>query len=100
MGRQFSYSLPYHNHRLRNCMRKYTWCMVDNEPDWLDYHPIGYRPNRKAIHRRPYLWCLTVPRYTIEDPLYTSVSHENMNAIYEEIGYQKKPYWAVSEEDE
>mmetsp|Transcript_73206 Transcript_73206/g.145202 ORF Transcript_73206/g.145202 Transcript_73206/m.145202 type:complete len:201 (+) Transcript_73206:63-665(+) len=95
--RQWSFSLPYFNHGLRNCMAKYRWCMIDNEPDWADYHPLGYRPNRKAIHRRPYMWCFTVPRYAIEDPLFTSVSHANMNAIYEEIGYTKKP---KSEDDD
>mmetsp|Transcript_54095 Transcript_54095/g.137404 ORF Transcript_54095/g.137404 Transcript_54095/m.137404 type:complete len:214 (+) Transcript_54095:20-661(+) len=98
--RQWSYSLPYFNHRMRNFVAKYKWCMIDNEPDWADYHPIGYRPNRKQIHRRPYMWVFTVPRYTCEDPLYTSVTHENMNRIYEEIGYSKKPAWAQTEEDE
>merc|ERR1712050_615257 len=89
--RQWSYSLPYFNHRMRNFTTKYKWCMIDNEPDWADYHPIGYRPNRKPIHRRPYMWVFTIPRYTCEDPLFTSVTHANMNAIYEEIGYTKKP---------
>jgi len=98
--RQWAYSLPYFNHRMRNLSAKYRWCMIDNEPDWADFHPIGYRPNRKAIHRRPWMWCFTVPRYAIEDPLYTSVTHENMNRIYEEIGYSKKPYYLQSEEDE
>merc|ERR1719436_842622 len=27
--RQFTYSLPFFNHRLRNLSRKYTWCMID-----------------------------------------------------------------------
>uniref|UniRef100_A0A7S1AZJ2 Uncharacterized protein n=1 Tax=Noctiluca scintillans TaxID=2966 RepID=A0A7S1AZJ2_NOCSC len=87
--RQWSYSLPYFNHRLRNLSGKYRWAMIDNEPDWVDNHPLGYRPNRKHIHRRPYAWCFSVPRYTIEDPLFTSVSHENMCRIYDEIGYKK-----------
>jgi len=43
------------------------------------------------------MWCLTIPRYSIEDPLYTSVTHENMNRIYEEVGYTKP---AKSEEEE
>ena len=25
--------------------------MIDNEPDWADKHPLGYRPNRKQNHR-------------------------------------------------
>mmetsp|Transcript_122753 Transcript_122753/g.199616 ORF Transcript_122753/g.199616 Transcript_122753/m.199616 type:complete len:211 (-) Transcript_122753:213-845(-) len=95
--RQHSYSLPYFNHRMRNTMCKYKWCMIDNEPDWADYHPLGYRPNRKQSHRRAYAWFFSVPRYTIEDPLYTSVSHANMEKIYQEIGYTKKP---KSEDDE
>jgi len=88
--RQWSFSLPYFNHRLRNMMGKYRWSLIDNEPDWADKHPLGYRPDRKEIHRRAPLWNFTVPRYTCEDPLHTSVSHDNMNRIYEEIGYQKK----------
>mmetsp|Transcript_38257 Transcript_38257/g.67470 ORF Transcript_38257/g.67470 Transcript_38257/m.67470 type:complete len:211 (+) Transcript_38257:64-696(+) len=95
--RQHSYSLPYFNHRMRNTMCKYKWCMIDNEPDWADYHPLGYRPNRKQIHRRHYAFTFSVPRYTIEDPLFTSISHANMEKIYQEIGYTKKP---KSEDDE
>lgn len=86
---------------------------IDNEPDWIDKHPLGYRPNRKQHHKRAMFWILSIPRYTMqensppspsasasnvgewgaetnscrdvpwEDPLYTSVTHENMNAIYE-----------------
>ena len=26
--------------------------MIDNEPDWADKHPLGYRPNRKQNNRR------------------------------------------------
>ena len=26
-------------------------CFIDNEPDWADKHPLGYRPNRKQNHR-------------------------------------------------
>ncbi|CAE7498133.1 Cluap1 [Symbiodinium pilosum] len=87
--RQWTYSLPFFNHRLRNMCCKYKACLIDNEPDWADYHPLGYRPNRKQSNRRPYMWILTIPRYTMEDPLYTSVTHENMNRIYEEVGYTK-----------
>ncbi|CAE8590457.1 unnamed protein product [Polarella glacialis] len=94
--RQWTFSLPFYNHRLRNMVAKYRWCMIDNEPDWIDNHPLGYRPNRKQCHRRPYMWIFTVPRYSIEDPLYTSVTFENMNRIYEEVGYVKK---AKTEED-
>mmetsp|Transcript_114084 Transcript_114084/g.207506 ORF Transcript_114084/g.207506 Transcript_114084/m.207506 type:complete len:215 (-) Transcript_114084:177-821(-) len=97
--RQHSYALPYFNHRMRNNMTKYKWCMIDNEPDWADYHPLGYRPNRKQIHRRHYMWCFTVPRYTIEDPLYTSVTHANMESIYQKIGYTKKPKGEDDDED-
>merc|ERR1712187_322465 len=51
-------------------------------------------------HRMPYMWCFTVPRYTCEDPLFTSVTHANMNRIYEEIGYSKPQPWMKNEEDE
>jgi len=98
--RQWSYSLPYFNHRLRNMSTKYKWAFIDNEPDWADWHPIGYRPNRKPIHRRPALWVFTVPRYTCEDPLFTSVTHENMNRMYEEMGYWKKPWFQQTEDDD
>merc|ERR1719291_569026 len=64
--RQWAFSLPFFNHRMRNFTAKYKWCMIDNEPDWNDFHPIGYRPNRKPIHRRPYMWVFTVPRDTCE----------------------------------
>lgn len=89
--RQWSFSLPFYNHRLRNTVAKYRWCLIDNEPDWVDNHPLGYRPNRKQCHKRPLMWIFTVPRYNIEDPLWTSVTNKNMNRIYEEIGYTKKP---------
>jgi len=98
--RQWSYSIPYYNNRLRNMVTKYKWAMIDNEPDWCDYHPLGYRPNRKPIHRRPWMWCFSVPRYTCEDPLFTSVSHANMCAIYEEIGYTKKLKHKEEEEED
>ena len=29
------------------------------------------------------MWIYSIPRYYIQDPLYTSVTHDNMNAIYE-----------------
>lgn len=97
--RQFSFSLPYFNNRMRNFTAKYKWCVIDNEPDWADFHPLGYRPNRKQIHRREYMWIFTVPRYTCEDPLYTSVTHENMNRIYENAGYWKRPSFMKNEEE-
>merc|ERR1712226_1372263 len=89
--RQYSYSLPYFNHQLRNMSVKYKHCMIDNEPDYNNDHPLGYRPNRKLSHKRPFMWCFTVPRYSMEDPLFTSVTHENMKRIYAEIGYTKAP---------
>merc|ERR1711862_1012645 len=94
--RQWQYSLPYFNHRLRNMCTKYNWAWVDNEPDWNLWHPLGYRPNRKMIHRRPCFWQLTVPRYACQDPLLTSVLHDNMEAIYDEIGYTNKKFWFAS----
>merc|ERR1719159_1098531 len=98
--RQWAFSLPYFNHRMRNFTTKYKWCMIDNEADWADYHPIGYRPNRKQIHRRPWTWCYTIPRYLCQDPLVTSVTHENMTKIYEEIGYAKRPWFLQVEEED
>ena len=95
--RQWTYSLPYYNHRLRNCVGKFRHAFIDNEPDWADNHPLGYRPNRKGIHRRPYLWVYTIPRYTIEDPLYTSCLFSSIEPMYQEIGYTKK---AKTEEED
>jgi hypothetical protein len=95
--RQWSFSLPYYNHRLRAMCCKFKWAFIDNEPDYSDKHCLGYRAERKQVHRRPYLWVFCIPRYSIEDPLFTSVTHANMNAIYEEIGYTKKP--PAEEED-
>jgi len=97
--RQWSYSLPYFNHRLRNIVTKYKFAFIDNEPDWADKHPLGYRPDRKQTHRRPYMWVFTIPRYTCQDPLYTSCTHESMERIYQEIGYTKKPKSDEDEED-
>mmetsp|Transcript_25808 Transcript_25808/g.59613 ORF Transcript_25808/g.59613 Transcript_25808/m.59613 type:complete len:214 (+) Transcript_25808:97-738(+) len=90
--RQYQYVLPYHNHRLRNMAAKYRWALIDNEPDWADYNPLGVRPNRKQCYARPYAWIFTCTRYSCQDPLYTSCTHENMNRMYEEIGYRKNPY--------
>lgn len=92
--RQWTYSLPFYNHNLRNSVASYRASFIDNEPDWIDKHPLGYRPNRKQGHKRAPFWILTIPRYTIQDPLYTSTTHENMNAIYEEIGYAKAPNYS------
>ena len=71
--------------------------MIDNEPDWSNTRLIGYLPYRKAIHRRSYMWCFTVPRYSCQDPLVTSVSHEDMNRIYKDIGYWEPPAFMVTE---
>mmetsp|Transcript_59513 Transcript_59513/g.110164 ORF Transcript_59513/g.110164 Transcript_59513/m.110164 type:complete len:215 (-) Transcript_59513:96-740(-) len=89
--RQWQYSLPYHNHRLRNMVSKYRWALIDNEPDWADINPLGVRPNRKQCYARPYAWIFTCARYQCQDPLYTSCTHENMNRMYKEIGYAKDP---------
>mmetsp|Transcript_11924 Transcript_11924/g.17979 ORF Transcript_11924/g.17979 Transcript_11924/m.17979 type:complete len:216 (+) Transcript_11924:63-710(+) len=97
--RQWAYSLPYFNNTLRNICGKYKHAFIDNEPDYADYHPLGYRPTRKASHKRPPMWVFSINRYTIQDPLFTSCTHANMNRIYEEIGYQKKPAWMKEDED-
>merc|ERR1712146_573594 len=59
--RQWSYSLPFYNHRLRAMCTKFKWAFIDNEPDYSDKNCLGYRPERKQVHRRPYLWVFTVP---------------------------------------
>merc|ERR1719240_415820 len=65
--RQFSYCLPFFNHRVRNIAAKYRWAFIDNEPDWVDKHPLGYRPDRKQSHKRPLMaWCFTAPMYRME----------------------------------
>jgi len=89
--RQFCYALPFFNHRLRNIARKYRWTMIDNEPDWIDEHPLGYRPQGQQTwgHRCFLGWQFTVPMYRFEDPLATSVTHKNFKKIYEECGYVK-----------
>eukprot|EP00403_Amphidinium_massartii_P022576 CAMPEP_0178402838 /NCGR_PEP_ID=MMETSP0689_2-20121128/17057_1 /TAXON_ID=160604 /ORGANISM="Amphidinium massartii, Strain CS-259" /LENGTH=203 /DNA_ID=CAMNT_0020023769 /DNA_START=137 /DNA_END=748 /DNA_ORIENTATION=- len=99
--RQWSYCLPYYNHRLRNMVTKYKWALIDNEPDYNDHNPLGYRPDRKQCYARPYAWIFSVPRYQIQDPLVTSCTHENFNRMYEEIGYQKNQYkfGAFADED-
>merc|ERR1712194_796224 len=86
--RQWSYSLPYYNHHMRNMAVKYKFAFVDNDWNWNDEHPLGYRPNRGHSHRRPMFWVYTCTRYTCEDPLLESTRYENFNKIYEEVGYQ------------
>merc|ERR550537_1327865 len=85
--RQWTYSLPFFNHRLRNMVTKYKWCFIDNEPDYGDVHPLKYRPDRKPIHRRCWIMMFSIPRYQIQDPLYTSTTYANISAMYKEIGY-------------
>lgn len=96
--RQWSYSMPYFNHRCRNWSAKYRWAFIDNEPDWIDHHPLGYRPHRVQYHRRPWWQVFTVPRYWIEDPLFTSTLHANFKKIYEDVGYCKKEEGEEEEE--
>jgi len=95
--RQFCYSLPFFNHRLRNISRKYRWTMIDNEPDWIDEHPLGYRPQGLQTWGKRCLlgWQFTIPMYRFEDPLATSVTHKNFKKIYEECGYVKPGYGAA-----
>ncbi|KAF4658348.1 hypothetical protein FOL47_008003 [Perkinsus chesapeaki] len=84
--RQFAYALPYLNPRLKNVLMPYTNSLIDNEPDYADYNPIGLRPQRvRAIRRLPGLFW-SIPRYFFEDPLYTSVSTNNMRKIYNDSG--------------
>ncbi|EER13590.1 hypothetical protein Pmar_PMAR016169, partial [Perkinsus marinus ATCC 50983] len=67
----------------------YTNSLIDNEPDYADYNPIGLRPQRvRAIRRLPGLF-FSIPRYFFEDPLYTSVSTQNMRKIYNDINYSE-----------
>jgi len=97
--RQFGYCLPYFNHRMRNYVLKYKWCVIDNEPDYGDKHPLGYRPDRAQSHRRFYMFFHTTPRYSMQDPLFTSTLHGNMEKMYQEIGYTKKPKGEDDEEE-
>ncbi|KAF4712233.1 hypothetical protein FOZ63_019703 [Perkinsus olseni] len=87
--RQFAYALPYLNIRLKNVLMPYTNSLIDNEPDYANYNPIGLRPQRvRAIRRLPgFFWA--IPRYFFEDPLYTSVSTKNMRKIYNDINYSE-----------
>ena len=87
--RQYAYSLPYYNSRARNFAAKWRNSLIDNEPDWLDNSPAGLRPERKQTHRRMPLLLQSIPMYFEEDPLYTSVSHENMGKLYREMGYSQ-----------
>mmetsp|Transcript_25384 Transcript_25384/g.55833 ORF Transcript_25384/g.55833 Transcript_25384/m.55833 type:complete len:204 (-) Transcript_25384:68-679(-) len=89
--RQWTYSLPYFNHRLRNFASCYRHSFIDNEPDWVDNHPLGYRVNRVQMHKKVPGWSFGVYDYVCEDPLYTSITFENMTKIYEGVGYTKPP---------
>jgi len=86
--RQWSYSLPFFNHTLRNKAARHRRDYIDNEPDWIDHHPAGYRPDRHQLHSRMYA-VFSVSRYAEEDPYYTTTLHSNMSKIYQDIGYSK-----------
>lgn len=90
--RQYTYALPFHNHNLRNRVAQYRWTVIDNEPDYLDKHPLGLRPNRiQAISKAGPWHCIySHDMYPADDPLFTSCSHENMKRIYNEVGYTKE----------
>lgn len=97
--RQWTYSLPYFNHQLRNRSCKYRWTLIDNEPEWIDDHPAGYRPNRHPSHKRaPWTLAFTTTRYRCDDPYHKTLSHENMTRIYKEMGYQTKTNADICEE--
>lgn len=86
--RQFSYSLPFYNHRMRNIMIKYKWIFIDNEPDYADEYLPGYRPDRFASHKRPPFWCITNKKYRCDDPMQSACSTYNMEKIYKKEGYK------------
>lgn len=86
--RQWSYSLPFFNHQLRNRAARHRRDYIDNEPDWADHHAAGYRPDRHQLNSRMYT-VLSVTRYAEEDPYFTTNSHENMGRIYRDAGYSK-----------
>ncbi|KAF4659697.1 hypothetical protein FOZ61_004555 [Perkinsus olseni] len=87
--RQFAYALPYLNPQLKNLLLPYKNSFIDNEPDYADYNPVGLRPQRvMAIRRIPgFFW--SIPQYFFEDPLYTSCSTKNMQAMYKKLGYSE-----------
>merc|ERR1719424_665229 len=96
--RQYTYSLPYFNHQLRTMVAGWRWLLIDNEPDYADADPGAVRPPRVQSHKAPWSCMLGLEFwYTIEDPMYTSLSHKNMHQIYLKAGYVKDP--PVEEED-
>jgi len=89
--RQHAYAMPFFNHQLRNMCRKYSWCYIDNEPDFNSApDPSGCRPERHMSHNRMFfLGAMSSPQYAAEDPYFTTNSHENMSKMYRDIGYSK-----------
>lgn len=101
--RLHSYSLPYYNHRLRNISVKYLWMVVDNEHDYGHACPSGIRPHRGHCHRRPLMinvFNYFNYMYPMEDPLFTTNSHENMCEMYHNIGYKKMENMAGDDDDD
>lgn len=85
--RQYTYSVPYYNSAARNYAAKWRATFIDNEPDYMDHHPLGLRPDRKQTHRRMPGVCFSIPRYFAEDPLSASCSHANIGKLYKDLGY-------------
>jgi hypothetical protein len=90
--RQYTYALPFYNHQLRNSVAQYRWCFIDNEPDYMDEHALGIRPNRRQAMSNCQPWQLWpgIPQYSFSDDMMTSCSHKNMKAIYVKAGYCKE----------
>lgn len=93
--RQWSYSLPFFHHRLRNMCTKFFWTMAQTEPDWNNRCYSGNRPDRIECFRSPTIWssfwfCRSY-QYTIQDPMFTTISTPNICRMYHEMGYKKCP---------
>jgi len=97
--RQWTYSLPYYNHHLRNLASMHRWCLIDNEPDCCNEHPLGIRPNRVTAPER-HFWAFTVPRYHVDDPNFERNSFKSMEKMYRDMGYYKCRETEEEEDDD
>lgn len=85
--KQSQYAPYFYNTLSRRIAAPYRASLIDNEPDWIDYHPLRTRPNRRQGNKRLPGLFFSIPRYVEEDPLYSSVTHEAFGKMYRKIGY-------------
>lgn len=95
----YYFSLPYFNHHLRHFSACFRNSLVDNEPDYLNHHPWGIRPDvRNSPKRVKLLWAL--PWYFVDCEHYEASLHTSIQKKLEESGYCKPLYPTIGAAEE